>query len=350
MLTPMPATVVLHVGLMKSGTTFLQGQLFAQRESLAAAGVLVPGDTWTDQVKGVSKALKAGSRLDGVAAWQALAEPARTHPGTSVVSMEFLGPAEPGRIAALVASLRPARVEAVVTVRDLNRSLVAQWQETVQNGRWWTFADYLAAAEAGRPGGPGTTEEAGRTFWRQQDVVRIATTWAAATDACAVVIVPPPGAPAAELWHRFGRVAGLPASEPVPAGANSSLGAASLLALRAMNEVLAERGKPFPARSRVRKGLLAKQVLASRRREEASVGLPVAAWVRDTAADLVAEIERLRAGGLRVEGDLAELAPVDVPGIDPATVTAAEVRAAAVAGVAGLAAGTPLATAGSGGR
>ena len=41
----MAERVVVHIGLMKSGTTFLQGRLDANREQLAAQGVLFPGPT-----------------------------------------------------------------------------------------------------------------------------------------------------------------------------------------------------------------------------------------------------------------------------------------------------------------
>lgn len=334
MLPPMSGTVVLHVGLMKSGTTFIQGQLFAHQEALAAAGVLVPGRSWGDQVKGVGAALKATGDLADAAPWQRIAEPVRTHGGTSMVSMEFLGPVEPRKIDRVVASLRPARVEAVVTVRDLNRSIVAQWQETVQNGRWWTFAEYVAAVEAARPGsGSGEAAEAGRTFWRQHDAVRITRNWAAAADRCTVVTVPQPGAAPGVLLGRFSEAAEIDALEVAKVRANVSIGAASTLALRAMNERLAERGLPFPERSHVRKAILAKRVLAARKGEEPAIGLPVRPWVVAAAADLVAGLR-----GLDVElvGDWSDLTPVDVPGVPVEDVPAAQVLQAAVAGAAGL--------------
>lgn len=334
MLPPMSAKVVLHVGLMKSGTTFVQGQLFANQESLAAQGVLVPGRTWADQVRGVSDAVKARGSLDTAGRWQQLAGAAGEHAGTSLISMEFLGPVEPRKIAHVVASLRPARVEAVLTVRDLNRSIVAQWQETVQNGRWWTFAEYVVAAEASRPGGSGwPVDEAGRTFWRQHDAVRIARNWSAAADRCALVTVPPPGAAPGLLLDRFATAAGIPQLELAETRANASIGAASTLALRAMNERLAERGLEFPAQSRVRKAILAKRILAARRRDEPAIGLRVRPWVVETATDLVAGLRQL---DVDLVGDWADLTPVDVPGVSVDEVPAADVLQAAVAGTAGL--------------
>ncbi len=334
MLPPMSGKVVLHVGLMKSGTTFVQGQLFANQESLAEQGVLVPGRAWSDQVRAVNDALKARGGLADATHWQEIASAAREHPGTSVVSMEFLGPVEPRKIARVVESLRPARVEAVLTVRDLNRSIVAQWQETVQNGRWWHFGEYVAAAEASRPDRTDEpVDEAGRTFWRQHDAVRIARSWSAAADRCTVVTVPPPGAAPGLLLERFSEAAGIPALELSATRDNASIGAASTLALRAMNERLAERGLEFPQKSKVRKAILAKRVLAARKRSEPAIGLPVRPWVTDAAAGLVAGLREL---DVDLVGDWAELTPVDVPGVAVDDVPAAAVLEAAIAGTAGL--------------
>ena len=133
----MAQRVVLHVGTMKSGTSYLQALLFAEKERLARSGVLVPGADWSHQVRAVRQALaprRGGPRQH----WEALVEEVRTASGTAVVSMEFLGPAHPDTIASVVGALGAAEVRVVVTARDLNRTLVSMWQETIQNGRTWT--------------------------------------------------------------------------------------------------------------------------------------------------------------------------------------------------------------------
>src|SRR5690606_26737545 len=76
-----------------------------------------------------------------------------------------------------------------------------------------------------------------------------------------------------------------------------------------------------------------KQLLAARKSSEPSIGLPVADWVVDHAQEMVDGLQRL---GVRLVGDWAELAPVEVPGIDVADVPEAEVTEAALAGLAGL--------------
>ena len=128
--------VVLHVGLMKSGTTFIQRQLFAHQEALRRRGTLVPGAKWVNQTTAVQDLLRRHDRRTG--RWDAMAAEIREWPGTALLSMEFLGPARPTAIEHLLASVAPATVEVVITARDLNRSIAGLWQETIQNGRSWT--------------------------------------------------------------------------------------------------------------------------------------------------------------------------------------------------------------------
>ena len=49
----MATRLVLHVGVMKSGTTFVQRVLLANRDRLAEHGVLFPGKQWRRQVVAV---------------------------------------------------------------------------------------------------------------------------------------------------------------------------------------------------------------------------------------------------------------------------------------------------------
>ena len=221
-----------------------------------------------------------------------------------------------------------------MTARDLNRSIAALWQETIQNGRSWTWPDYVSGVRAACPWhDPAEITEAGRTFWRQQDLSRIARVWGRVADRATVVTVPHPGAARGELLDRFTTAAGIEPLEIAPGGGNESLGVASTLALRRMNELLSERGMDFPQGADVRKGLLAKKVLAARRPDESAVGLPVQDWVTSMAEELVARARELP---VDIVGEWADLAPVDVPGIDPADVPPEAVAEAAIAGLAGL--------------
>lgn len=324
--------LVLHVGAMKSGTTFIQSRLFAHRDLLRERGVRVPGQRRRSQVLAVQQLLRGGGPM-----WDKHAAAVSRHDGTSVISVELLGPAREDVVAALRDAVQ-AEVEVVITARDLNRSIPAMWQETVQNGRSWGWHDYVAGACADRPstrrGSPDT--EPGRAFWNQQDLVRMARTWASVfgPERVTVVTVPPPGAPPELLWSRFTEVAGPQlaglTSAPDP---NESLGAASASAMRRLNELLDAEGLPFPQGHRLRKRLLTKQVLAARKSTEPAIGLGVVPWVAEEAD---AQRVGLADLGVRLVGDWADLAPVDVAGIDPETLAERDIGDAALAGLAGL--------------
>jgi hypothetical protein len=334
----MAERVVLHVGTMKSGTSFLQALLFAEKERLAESGVLVPGSKWSDQARAVRQALaprQAGDRSH----WQAMVAEIRSTPGTGVVSMEYLGPSHPDTIASIIHALGVPEVRVVITARDLNRTLVSMWQETIQNGRTWTWDEYVADAEAKRPvDGPGAADRrsAGGTFWRQQDLVRMVADWSGVVgpDSVALATVPQPGAPRSTLATRFAEASGLDLDvDRVVTTVNESLGLASALVLRRVNELLDERDLAFPAGQGVRKRVLAKTVLASHRAAEPALGLVTPAWVREQTELTVAA---LRDSGIRLVGDWADLEPVDVPGVTPDDVSLAEVHEAALAAIAGL--------------
>lgn len=323
--------VVLHVGAMKSGTSYLQSLLFANKELLLERGVLLPGPRWAFQVRAV-RSLMTGEGDE----WERLGAEVGDHPGTSVVSMEFLGPLRPKLARGAVARLPVDDVRVVVTARDLNRSIAAMWQETVQNGRTWTWDEYVEAVTAWRPshrrGGHET--EAGRTFWRQQNIGRIVSGWAdvVGPDRVTLVTVPHPGAPRDLLWQRFAGVLETDAEGLEPArAANESIGAASTLALRRLNEMLEARGLKGQDGAPLRKGVLAKQVLAARKNQEPVTGLPVAAWVEKESRRMRRALAR---SGVRVVGDLDDLTPVEVPGVHPSDIDEREVSEAALSALA----------------
>jgi hypothetical protein len=337
----MAQRVVLHVGAMKSGTSYIQGQLFVNKDALAEQGVLVPGRDWGQQVSGVldvlGKLRYGRESVDG--SWQRLLDEIDAWPGTAVVSMEFLGPVSRGKVADVVSTLRDTHVSVALTARDLNRSIAAMWQETVQNGRWWTWEEYLDGLERARPRPERTQADitkAGRTFWRQQNVVRISRYWSRAEGVSdySFVTVPAPGAAPELLMQRFGEVVGFAADGLLPGPrANASLGAASAEALRRINADLAERGLEFPIGARLRKHLLAKEVLAARNHVEPKIGLPIAPWVHEYAEHMVSELQGL---GIEPVGAWTDLEPVPVSGIDPRTLPEEDVHAAAQAGLAGI--------------
>ncbi|TIC84203.1 hypothetical protein [Nocardioides sp. GY 10127] len=305
----MAERIVLHVGLMKSGTTYLQGLMEASSDLLADQGVLFPGPTWDAQLRAVNDFLGLPHSRPGD--WEALCADVRAHPGTVLLSMEFLANLGPARVRRLVADLGGARTEAVLTVRDLGRSVPALWQETCKNRRTWTWSEYVEGVRRGDDG-PGP----GRHFWRRCSFATIAARWAQVLggDRVTVVTVPPPGADPDLLWARFREAVGL-ADAPWrrPPRANESLGGASARLMRLLNERSGDLGsEQYLHRFKA----LAKYTLGADRDSEPRIGFVVPDWLAERSR---AEVSALAGSGVRLVGDLDELTPVDTVGSDPET-------------------------------
>lgn len=323
----MAERVVLHVGVLKSGTSYVQQRMNAAHDDLAAHRILFPAP-WNKQVVAVSDILGVKRRARGhfEGAWQRLAQEIRAWSGTALVSMEFLGPARDPQVAEIVGSFPDTPVEVIITARDLNRTIPAMWQETVKNSGSWTFPDYLRAVEA--------DEDVGSRFWRQQRLAVLVRRWAAVVgiDNVTLVTLPPPGAHPETLWHRFCEAARIDPGlcPPVPP-VNESLGAASVEVLRRVNEQLSAYDIPWQQYSRQVKFRFAKDILAVRRREEEPIGIPVPEWVERRSRSMRRNLEDT---GVRVVGSLDDLTPVDAGGTTPERVPVEQQLDAAVHAIA----------------
>jgi hypothetical protein len=329
--------IVLHVGLMKSGTSYIQKRLFHNQQLLAERGIVVPGKRWLDQVNAVHEVLVSGRAMG--TSWPELTDHAKQAQQGAIISMEFLGPARRKAIRAFLRPLREHPVTVIITARDLNRTLPSLWQETIQNGRTWTWPEYLGDVELARPGGETPRRDrtsAGGTFWRQQDVARVAKVWSklVGTENVRLVTLPATGASSEELWHRFEQATGLDFGDCQPIDAkNTSLGLASVLALRRLNELLNQLDMEFPKARETRKQLVAKRILAARRNNEPRLGCPIQPWL---TAEVVAAQQAIRELGIEVVGSLDDLLPTQVSGVEVSEVSSDEVGEAATVALAGL--------------
>jgi hypothetical protein len=315
---PAPGKAHLHIGLLKSGTSFIQSQLRHHHPGLAEDGILIPGGRhWERQVSAtrdlVARPGPVPANEPTTHTWDWLAQGARDWSGPGViVSMEFLSFARPKAILRALASLAPREVEIVVTARDLGRVLPAQWQETVQNHRTWTWPEYLASLREQ----PGSDPRAARSFWFIHDLPRILGRWLDAGDApVTVVTVPPRGAAPDLLWRRFCSAVQIDADRFPPTaerGANTSLGVNGAELTRRVTALANERLTPQAYRREI-KTFLSKSVLAQL--DDARFGLPVEAyhWAQDRSQDIIEQVRRL---GVRVVGDLDELWPTPPGGVE----------------------------------
>ncbi|MGD9960426.1 hypothetical protein [Nocardioides sp.] len=312
--------VVLHIGTMKSGTSFIQSALMGNQDALAQAGLAYLGGGFAKQSRAVRLGLGRPPRTDGPRGWAALAEEARAYEGNAgLVSMEFLSFARDHQLDTFLAPLAGLEVQVVLTVRDQFRAIPAQWQTFVRNfgeDDWETYLRRIDAPRLGR----GRDSRAFQTFHRAQDIVPMLARWASHPQVgqVDVVTVPPPDADRDELWNRFCSAVGLPVATTTleQTRDNSSLGYASCDFLRRLNPHLAD----VPPR-RYRKGVrpLTKTVLGPLRELE---GRPVldargAAYARGLNEKVRGAVIR---AGYRVTGSLEDLpVPETLTEVQPET-------------------------------
>ena len=250
----MAQRVVLHIGTMKSGTTYLQNGLVSGADQLRDAGAYYVGGTFGVQAGAVGGMIRPPARARPEK-WQRLVAELRGRDEVAVFSHEFLSFARPQSIAALVNTLEGLEVDVVITVRDQRRAIPAQWQTYARNLGTSPWAEFLRELQP-MLRGVDTSSLALRKFRRAQDVPVIARRWADQPGVSSVTLVPVPGSSGdpTELWRRFCRASRL--DIPVPPGAqlpvNESLGYASCHLLTWINGAITRLPKPVYRRARTR--------------------------------------------------------------------------------------------------
>ena len=315
-----PRRVFLHVGLPKTGTTYLQQVVWANRDRLRSAGVLVPGFGHREHLWAALD-LQERPRLakrhpDAPGAWQRLVDEAAAQQDDVLITHEFFCGATAEQAARAVGAFPDAEVHLVVTARDAASTVLAGWQESVKNGSTVGLDEVMAGESAGGP------EFSMRTW----DLAGVLERWTPGlpSDRVHVLVMPGKGQPHDLHWRHFAEVLGVdPDAYDLPTDAvNPALGIVQIELLRQVNAQL----PAYSARDRgvwIR-GYLAEDLLAGQPRERG--GMPAEHLARFAELDRAATeivVER----GFHVLGELSGLAPEEstsAGGREPGTVRADE--------------------------
>ncbi|HEX5018330.1 MAG TPA: hypothetical protein VFX15_12185 [Actinomycetes bacterium] len=300
--------ICLHIGAMKTGTTYVQRMLGSNQDVLAEHGIAYPMP-WSDQVEAVRDILKmkGGSHLGSIEGrWKLMVDRLHTWEGPrAVLSVEFISFADPDQVRTMVDDLAPSQVSVVLGARDLGRVLPAQWQTAVRNGRRTTYREYLKGVTAKRATG------VKRHFWKRQDIGSIAARWAAVVgkENVIVVTVPPSRSDPGLLWQRFAKAMELDfvsLSERTPS--NESLGLTGTELLRRINvQADATEMSTWSYQHGINRAL-SHQLLPDLPDAHTGLGVPdeYHDWVRSESARVLDELE---ASGVNIVGDMADLEP-----------------------------------------
>lgn len=329
----MAHTVFFHVGLPKTGTTYLQTLLWNNRDELRRQGVLLPGPSvrehlWASLVvREDPKIARRGPA--GPGAWDRLVEDILAWPGTAIVTHEFFSGASAEQASRAMQRMGSAEVHVVVTARDTVSLVTARWQEFVKNGATLPIDRYPASEE---------THPANEWDWGTLDLADVLARWGATLppERVHVLTLPRPGTLPDELWLRFARLVGIDPTrcDSTQTVQNESLGVVEVELLRRVNADLVGFTSAIDRGHWIR-GYLAQGKLVPRKGEKF---WPSSARVEDLRARGERAVDFVKSQGYDVIGDLADLqTPPELPQRrHPDSVTDTEIAAAASATIAAL--------------
>lgn len=298
----MARRVFFHVGILKTGTTYLQRVMWHNRSELRHAGLLVVGDHYLDRVWATHTIRQMSFPHERAAsAWQRIVRQVQAFDGDAVISHEFLGGAGPSQVQRALDAVAPAEVHIVCTARDLTRVLPAFWQERVKFGHTVPFEDYEPE--------PLDSPPRRHWSWRTIDLADVLRRWGKGLppEHVHVITTPTAGAPRGQLWERFAGVCGVDPGvarlDNIPP-VNVSMGLAETELLRRLNERLPGEMKKVGVVGRWLRTYLGEEVLASRDGERLRLDPQRAMQIRARSVQTVNEI---REAGYHVVGDLDDL-------------------------------------------
>lgn len=294
----MTQRVFLHPGPLKTGTTYLQSLLYANRGSFQAQGVTIVGNQGS-HYRAANELMRRRSlhtKRVPQGAWRRIRAGVLRAPGDVVMSCERYSLFRGEHVRRVLDDLAGREVHVVLTLRDPAAVLPARWQEGIKNGgtaTWAQFQDRIVEDPE-----------------RIQKMTRAMPTleaWAQALPAgrIHVVTVPPSSAPRTLLFERFCEALGVdPARLDTleAARANTSMDLVATELIRRVN-AQGEVRLPGPAQQSEIKSFLAPQ-LAAKNRSRPQLTAAVLEAARGETQALVQLIET---GGFHVIGDLDDL-------------------------------------------
>lgn len=309
----MADVVYLHVGAPKTGTTYLQDRLLANRTALEGRGVAYPVGSHPDMFPPALDLIErpwGGQRETVRGEWDALCSRVRRVSGRVLLSHEILAAATHDQIDRARRDLGDTELHLVYSARDLARQIPAEWQELIKHQNAQRFRRFLRRIQESE------RRDSDVWFWRVQSLPDVLERWGRITtpDRVHLVVVPHPGAAPDELWRRYCRAFGInPHWAPATAArANASLGIDEVQMLRELNRRLRRAGIDNAHYRTLVRQVVVHETLAERERmRRVTVPPHTRPWIEEVTEEWMAWVAQ---SGVRVVGDLEDLRPVFRPG------------------------------------
>lgn len=304
---PAPRQVYLHLGLQKTGTSYLQGVMRRNRDLLAEQGLdLVPAGRRESfelmlLLRGRYNPERDPASVGG--ALDRFTADLERAPGTrALLSQESLAASRRAQVKNLVEACGDREVHVVLTVRDLARQVPSSWQQELKAARTVTYERWLERLQEGERAGRGSHP------WVQLDPPGVLARWAEVVppERIHVVTVPAPGSEPTLLLERYCRVLGVRSGDlaPGPGASNTSLGRVQAELLRQVNLGLPDDLRRRQVYGDVGKRWFASEVLAAQEGAKILVPARLRPWCEEVAE---AQVAALAEAGYHVEGSLDDL-------------------------------------------
>ena len=300
---------LLHIGLMKTGTTSLQNAAAVRRKELFERGVLYPGRSVNHRE---AMAALMGRTLGGLEppprAWKKVRSEIRRDTTRRVLlGHEFVSEADDAAAQAIREELG-ARAHVVITLRNYAAMLPSAWQQTLKTGRTRTFDSWLRRVLSEDPSPRRMRLERDRL-----DQGAIVKRWAAVFGPEKVTVVVVDKSAPTLLFDAFEDMLGI--ERGFLAGAdldgfasNRSMSLHETELLRAINDGLRADQLDWLDYRRWMRGGVVGAMLGGRAPGEFDTKLTLPAWAARRAAKRSARfVEEIGESGVRVVGDLALL-------------------------------------------
>ena len=326
----MTERLYLHVGMPKTGTTYVQSVLHAAAARLPEQGLTMLPGTRRGNIQlsaAVREAPADEQRVVRFGRRLAQVETPRV-----LVSDELLGGASSAQIGRFLAVCGDVEVHVVVSVRSLSRLLPSTWQQRIQQrGETPSLPEFLDAV-AGREG------DLAERWWTDRHVVAVLERWSehVPLERMHVVTMPGGGSDPRNLIERYADLLGLdPGTLDVEvARSNVSLGWAQAEVLRRVRagvpRALVTKQDYLP----VGKGWLAAQHLAPQHGAPPRMPATLRDWCEEEAAGTIAW---LAVRPIEVVGDPDDLRPQDGDFVDDFSLDADAIAEAALAALTSIA-------------
>jgi len=312
--------IVLHIGTMKSGTTYLQHGLLSQLSQLAENGWLYPMQF--APARGAINHERAiyglvGNHIPWVDSataqrmapqWQKLITEISTTNSNVLLSAEAVAVMMEDGIEKLLSALPVRDIEVVLTARDLARVLPSSWQQSVRNGRPYGYEEYFDRIKRAKE--LPINESVGSNFWRSYQLSDVVLRWQKFIPLANISIVTVPTKLSSDsLWARFVNAVNLPLEtiEPIfdDKKAHTSITWPEAEVLTQLNQKWAKQGKPKKAQDQLRRRIV-QEGFQHRANRGQAIAL-TAPWLSLAQQWAAQDVEQLLQIGVRIQGNINEL-------------------------------------------